>query len=135
MALDYNGNMRIKAGTKTIMHEQESSLSMSVSMQEIATKDIVGKDYNPQDVEWSISGSGILDNSTGAAQVGALELANAFKSKALVSVEMTDDTSGNLAITGSGYYDSFNIKATNKEKVTFDFTIKGIGEPDFALNA
>ena len=133
--LAYNGNMRVKVGTKTILHEQESSLSMSVSMQELASKDIEGKDYNPQDVEWSISGSGMLDNSTGAAQVGALELANAFLAKAAIAVEMTDDVVGNLAVTGSGYYDSFNIKSTNKEKVTFDFSIKGILLPSFALNA
>lgn len=135
MALDYNGNMRIKAGTKTIMHEQESSLSMSVGFQEIASKDIVGKEYNPQDMEWSISGSGILDNSDGAGQVDAKALADALKAKAQIAVEMTDGVTGNLAVTGNGYYESFNIKSTNKEKVTFDFSIKGVGEPTFALNA
>jgi len=134
MALDYNGNMRVKTSTKTVLHEQESSLSMTVAMQEIATKDIVGKQYNPQDLDWSISGSGILDNSEGAAQMDALALANAFKAKELVPVEFTDDVAGNLAVSGSGYYESFNIKSTNKEKVTFDFSIKGIGEPIFALN-
>lgn len=135
MALDYNGNMRIKAGTKTIMHEQESSFSMSVGMQEIASKDIVGKNYNPQDVEWSISGTGIADNSTGAAQVDIKALMDTTKAKTLVSLEMTDDAVGNLAISGSGYYESVTMKSANKEKVTFDFSFKGIGEPTFALNA
>ena len=135
MSLDYNGNMRVKAGTKTVLHEQESSFSGSVAMQEIATKDIVGKQYNPQDLEWSISGSGILDNSDGSAQVDAKSLADAFKAKQLVAIEMTDDVIGNMSISGSGYYESFSIKSANKEKVTFDFSIKGIGEPDFAINA
>ena len=135
MALDYNGNMRVKAGTKTILHEQESSLSMTLGTQELASKDIVGKDYNPQDVEWSISGSGILDNSTGEAQVDAKGLADAFLAKLPIAVDMTDDVVGNLAISGTGYYDSFNIKSTNKEKVTFDFSIKGFNEPTFAVNA
>ncbi|QOD60656.1 hypothetical protein H9I45_15150 [Polaribacter haliotis] len=135
MALDYNGNMRVKAGTKTILHEQESSFSMSVAMQEIATKDIVGKNYNPQDVEWSISGTGIADNSDASAQVDIKALMDALKAKDAVAIEMTDEVVGNLAISGNGYYESISIKATNKEKVTFDFSIKGIGEPAFALNA
>ena len=135
MALDYNGNMRIKAGTKTLMHEQESSFAMNVGMQEIASKDIVGKNYNPQDVEWSVSGSGIVDNSTGEAQVDIKALLDAVKSKAVVSLEMTDEVVGNLSVSGSGYYESVNVKSTNKEKVTYDFSFKGINEPDFALNA
>jgi hypothetical protein len=135
MALDYNGSMRVKTGTKTILHEQESSFSMSVGMQEIATKDIEGKHYNPQDIEWSITGTGIADNSDADAQVDIKALMDTMKSKAQVAVEMTDDVTGNLAISGAGYYESLSIKSTNKEKVTFDFTLKGIGEPVFAINA
>lgn len=135
MALDYNGNMRIKAGTKTILHEQESSFSMNVGLQEIATKDITGKDYNPQDVEWSISGTGIADNSDSDAQVDVQALMDALKAKASVALEMTDDVTGNLMISGNGYYESITMKSANKEKVTFDFSIKGIGEPTFALVA
>tara|TARA_R110001632_G_scaffold137804_2_gene253413 strand:+ start:5349 stop:5756 length:408 start_codon:yes stop_codon:yes gene_type:complete len=135
MALDYNGNMRIKAGTKTILHEQDSSFSMSVGMQEVATKDIVGKQFNPQDIEWSISGTGIADNSDADAQVDVQALLDAVKAKAEIALEMTDDVTGNLMISGNGYYESVSIKSANKEKVTFDFSIKGIGEPTFALVA
>jgi hypothetical protein len=135
MALDYNGNMRIKVGTKTILHEQEASFSMSVGMQEIATKDIVGKEFNPQDVEWSISGTGICDNTTADADVDTKALLDALVAKASVALEMTDEVVGNVAIAGSGYYESMSIKSANKEKVTFDFSIKGIGVPTFALNA
>ena len=135
MALDYNGSMRVLAGTKQILHEQESSFSMTVGMQEVATKDIVGKNYNPQDVEWSISGTGIADNSGDAAAVDIKALLDAVKAKASVSLEMTDTTAGNVSITGDGYYESVSVKSTNKEKVTFDYSIKGIGEPDFGVNA
>lgn len=135
MALDYNGNMRVKAGTKTIMHEQESTFSGSTASQEIASKDIVGKTYNPNELDWSIAGSGILDNSDGAGQVDAKALMDVWKAKTIFAVEMTDDVNGNLAVSGQGFYESVSIKSANKEKVTFDFTIKGIGEPDFALNA
>tara|TARA_R110002096_G_scaffold347618_1_gene540927 strand:+ start:5322 stop:5726 length:405 start_codon:yes stop_codon:yes gene_type:complete len=133
--LDYNGSMRVKAGTKTILHEQESSFSMTVGMQELATKDIVGKNYNPQDIEWSLSGTGIADNSDADAQVDTLALLNAVKAKLPVALELTDGVSGNVMISGDGYYESVSIKSANKEKVTFDFAIKGIGEPVFANNS
>jgi len=135
MSLDYNGSMRVLAGTKTILHEQESSFSMTVGMQEVATKDIVGKNYNPQDVEWSISGTGIADNSDGDASVDIKALLDAVKAKAAVDLEMTDATTGNVSIGGSGFYESVSVKSTNKEKVTFDYSIKGIGEPVFGVNA
>jgi hypothetical protein len=135
MGLDYNGNMRIKASTKTIMHEQESSFSGSVGTEEIATKDIVGKDYSLQDLDWSITGTGILDNSDGGAQVDAKILMDTWKAKEKFPIEMTDDVNGNLSISGTGFYENVSIKSANKQKVTFDFTIKGISEPDFDLNA
>lgn len=135
MALDYNGNMRIKAGTKTLMHEQESTFTGTVGMQEITSKDIVGKDYNPQDLEWSISGTGIVDNTSGDAQVDIKALLDTWKSKTLVAIEMTDDVTGNLAISGSGYYTNVSLKSTNKEKATYDYSFQGINEPDFDLNA
>lgn len=134
MALDYNGNMRIKVGTETILHEQESSFSMNVGMQEIATKDIDGKEFNPQDVEWSISGTGICDNAA-ATENDIKTLLDALVAKVAVAIEMTDEVIGNVAIAGSGYYESISVKSANKEKVTFDFAIKGIGVPTFALNA
>ena len=132
--LDYNGSMRVKAGTKTILHEQEASFSMTVGMQEVATKDIVGKNYNPQDIEWSLSGTGIADNSDSDAQVDVQALLDAVKAKLPVALELADGVSGNVMISGTGFYESVSIQSTNKEKVTFDFAIKGIGEPTFALN-
>jgi hypothetical protein len=135
MSLKYNGNMRIKSATKTLMHEQESTFTGSVGMQEITSKDIAGKDFNPQDLEWSVSGTGIADNSEGAAQVDIKALLDVWKAKEQVTIEMTDDVSGNLAIAGAGYYESVTVKSTNKEKVTYDFSFKGILTPTFELNA
>ncbi len=135
MALDYNGNMRIKVGTKTLLHEQESTFTMTVGMQEVTSKDIVGKNYNPEDVEWSISGSGIADNTSGSAQVDVKALMDTVKAKTLTSLEMTDDVLNNLMISGDGYYESVSLKSVNKEKVTYDYSFKGIGEPTFALVA
>ncbi|TVZ55599.1 phage tail tube protein [Lutibacter sp. Hel_I_33_5] len=133
--LAYEGKMRIKSGTKTFKHEIECNISMNVAMQELATKDIVGKNYNPQDLEWSMSGSGIADNPEGAGELGIKDLADAMKAKQLAALEMTDGVAGNMAISGNGYYESLTIKSANKEKVTYDFSIKGIGEPTFATNA
>lgn len=127
MSLVYNGAMRFKLATKTIMHEQESSFSSSLPSDEIATKDIQGRKYNFKDVEWSASGSGVADNSTGDAQQDVKALLEAHLAKTELAWEMTDDVSGNLSIGGTVVIESFSITSSNQSKVTYDYSIKGIG--------
>lgn len=136
MALVYNGaNMRAKIGTKTIMHEISGKISLSKPLEEIATKDIVGKDFNPQDTEWSFSGEGVADNSSGATDIGVLEMAEALNDGTLSAFEFTDGIVGNLALSGDAYFTAFDLDATNKEKVKYSFSLTGKGVPVIALNA
>ena len=127
LGLDYNGKMRLVLGTKTIMHEQESSFSSTVPMDELASKDIAGKEYNLKDVEWSVSGSGLASNSDADAQMDIKALLEAHLSKAPIPFAMTDEVNGNMAIAGSVYIESVNTTSANQEKVTYDFSLKGIG--------
>ena len=63
MSLDYSGSMRIKIATKTIMHEVEASLNEARDFEELASKDIVGKDFHPKEGTWSLTGNAIAANS------------------------------------------------------------------------
>ncbi|OCK44380.1 hypothetical protein BA195_06800 [Tenacibaculum soleae] len=127
--LDYKGNMRIKIGTKTVMHEVECSFSSNTEFEEIATKDIEGKEFSASDITWSMSSNAVASNSTGDAQVDIKEMLTSQIGKQLVQIELTDDVSGNLTISGSAYIEGVNITSNNKEYVKFDYSLKGVGVP------
>ena len=127
MALDYNGDMRLKIGTKSVMHEVECSLSETTDFQEIASKDIEGTDYNPSTSTWSITANGFAANDGASTQADLKAIVDAYKAKLPVAIELTDGVTGNIAYSGSAYIESYSLKATNKEKVTFDYNLKGIG--------
>ena len=127
--LDYKGNMRIKIGTKTVMHEVECSFSSNTEFEEIATKDIEGKEYSASDITWSMSSNAIASNSTADAQVDIKEMLTAQLSKLPVAIELTDEVSGNLTISGSAYLEGVNITSNNNEYVKFDYTLNGVGVP------
>ena len=127
--LDYKGNMRIKIGTKTVMHEVECSFSSNTEFEEVATKDIEGKDYSASDITWSMSSNAVASNSTADAQVDIKEMLTSQIGKQLVQIELTDDVSGNLTISGAAYIEGVNVTSNNNEYVKFDYSLKGVGVP------
>lgn len=127
--LDYKGNMRIKIGTKFVLHEVECSLSTNTEFEEIATKDIDGKEYSPSDITWSMSSNGVASNSTADAKMDIKAMLEAEIAKLPVTIELTDDVSGNLTVSGSAYIESVNVTSNNNEYMKFDYALKGIGVP------
>jgi predicted secreted protein len=135
MSLDYSGSMRIKIGTKTIMHEVEASLNESRDFEELASKDIVGKDFHPKEGTWSLSGNALAANSGGDAQVDLQSIVSSYQAKTLVAIELTDGITGNMAYSGNAYIENYNLKSANEDKVKYDFALKGIGVLTVAVNA
>jgi predicted secreted protein len=135
MSLDYSGSMRIKIGTKTIMHEVEASLNESRDFEELASKDIVGKDFHPKEGTWSLSGNALGANSGGDAQVDLQSIVSSYQSKTLVAIELTDGITGNMAYSGNAYIENYNLTSANEDKVKYDFALKGIGVLTVAVNA
>jgi predicted secreted protein len=135
MSLDYSGSMRIKIGTKTIMHEVEASLNESRDFEELASKDIVGKDFHPKEGTWSLSGNALAANSGGDAQVDLQAIVSSYQSKTLVAIELTDGITGNMAYSGNAYIENYNLTSANEDKVKYDFALKGIGVLTVAVNA
>jgi predicted secreted protein len=135
MSLDYSGSMRIKIGTKTIMHEVEASLNESRDFEELASKDIVGKDFHPKEGTWSLSGNALAANSGGDAQVDLQSIVSSYQSKTLVAIELTDGITGNMAYSGNAYIENYNLTSANEDKVKYDFALKGIGVLTVAVNA
>ena len=135
MSLDYSGSMRIKIGTKTVMHEVECTLNESRDFQELASKDIVGKSFNPSAGTWSLSANAYASNSEADAQVDLKAIVDSYQGKTLVAIELTDGITGNMAYSGNAYIENYSLKVANEEVVTFDYSLKGVGVLTVAVNA
>ncbi len=134
MSLDYSGSMRIKIATKTIMHEVEASLNEARDFEELASKDIVGKDFHPKEGTWSLTGNAIAANSNGDAQIDLQAIVASYQAKTLVAIELTDGITGNMAYSGNAYIENYNLTSANEDKVKYDFSLKGVGILTVAVN-
>ena len=134
MSLDYSGSMRIKIATKTIMHEVEASLNEARDFEELASKDIVGKDFHPKEGTWSLTGNAIAANSNGDAQIDLQAIVESYQAKTLVAIELTDGITGNMAYSGNAYIELYTLTSANEDKAKFDFSLKGVGTLTVAVN-
>lgn len=134
MAFYEGSKARIKIGTKTVFHETDATLNASTDFKEIATKDTNGVEVTPGKQSFSLSSSAYVANSA-SAQEDLKSIADAWKAKTLVDVTLADGVSGNVALSGQGYIESFSVKATTEETVTFDYSIKGSGELTVGVTA
>ena len=133
--------MRIKidatgGGTaKEIMHEVEASLNEARDFEELASKDIVGKDYHPKEGTWSLTGNAIAANSVGDAQIDLQAIVASYQAKTLVAIELTDGITGNMAYSGNAYIENYNLTSSNEDKVKYDFSLKGVGVLTVLINS
>lgn len=140
MSLDYSGSMRIKIDatgtgtTKEIMHEVEASLNEARDFEELASKDIVGKDFHPKEGSWSLTGNAIAANSTDGLQLDLQAIVASYQLKTLVDIELTDGISGNMAYSGKAYIEQYTLTSANEDKAKFDFSLKGVGTLTVAVN-
>jgi hypothetical protein len=124
MAFDYKGSaMRIKLGTKTIMHEIDFSYGASTEFQELASKDVENA-VNAGKSTFSLSGNGYADNSAASAQEDIISMFAWRAAKTSKAFEISDGVSGNLSLSGTAYLESIEIQGTLNEVVTYSFTLK-----------
>jgi len=141
MSLNYSGSMRIKidatgGGTaKEIMHEVEASLNEARDFEELASKDIVGKDYHPKEGTWSLTGNAIAANSDGDAQIDLQAIVASYNLKTLLPIELTDGLPHNMTYSGDAYIESYNLTSANEDKVKYDFSLKGVGVLTVVINS
>ena len=141
MSLNYSGSMRIKidatgGGTaKEIMHEVEASLNEARDFEELASKDIVGKDYHPKEGTWSLTGNAIAANSDGDAQIDLQAIVESYNLKTLLPIELTDGLPDNMTYSGDAYIESYNLTSANEDKVKYDFSLKGVGVLTVVINS
>jgi TP901-1 family phage major tail protein len=127
MAFMKGSSMRIKIGTNVIYHETDATLNWSREFKEVATKDTTGVENTPGKSSWSLSSNAYAENAP-ATENDLKSISDAAQAATLVSVEFTDGVSGNVMYSGQAYIESFSVKATNDETVTFDYVLKGNGD-------
>ena len=124
MAFDYKGStLRVKIGTKTIMHEIDFSYGESTEFQDIASKDVENAVIDGKST-YSLSGNGYADNSAGDAQEDIASLFAWRAAKDSKAIGIADGVSGNIAITATAYLESIEIQSTLNEVVTYSWTMK-----------
>lgn len=118
--------MRIKIGTNEVYHETDATLNWQREFKEIASKDTTGVENTPGKSSWSLSSNAYARNAPGTEN-DLKVISDAAQGGTLVDVEFTDGISGNVMYSGQAYIESFSVKSTNDETVTFDYSLKGNG--------
>ena len=126
MAVYSGTTMRIKIGSKTIFHETKATFTTSRDFNELASKDINGKEVTPGSYTWSLTCDALIANSTTQEDLASLDVA--YQAKTLVTMEFSTDVSGDVVYSGSAYVESYNVDAANEEGVTGSFSFKGSGD-------
>ena len=135
MALYEGSAMRLKIGAKTILHETNVEIEVQTEMKDISTKDIAGIFTSPGKQSFSISGSAYADNSTGAAQEDIKTILASWKAGSLITLTIADGVTGNVTLSGDGYFQNVKISADDGEVVKYDFSLKGNGDVDVGETA
>lgn len=132
----YKGkNVRFSFGGKFLYHATSCALSVSTTLEELATKDTDGTVSTPGNYSWSITTNALVADKPASSSthddfmdILALQLAGT-----VIDVEFTDGVSGNFILSGQVYVESSNITAEVGNSVSGDFSFKGTGNLTKAL--
>jgi hypothetical protein len=127
----YKGkNVRFSFEGKTLYHATSCSLSVSTTLEELATKDTQGTISVPGNYSWSISANALVaDKPAGSTtQDGFMDIMALQLASTPIDIEFTDGEVGSWKLAGTVYVESANISAEVGNSVTGDFSFKGTGD-------
>jgi len=127
MAFIKGKDARFKFNDKFLLHATECSLSISLDLEEIATKDTVGKEQLPGDYSYTLATSALVATPTGdqATTHSVSEiLVNAALDKTLIPWEFPTATT---IYSGFCYVTQADITATNGSVAGSSFSLTGSG--------
>jgi|SRR5690554_744969 len=126
----YKGkNLRFSFEDKTLFHATTCSLSVSTTLESIATKDTSGTLSVPGNYEWSLSTSALVaDKPTSSTQADFMDLLALQLAGTEIDVEFTPGESRDFVLSGKVYIESSSITAETGNSVSGDFSFKGNGD-------
>ncbi|MDM1378819.1 phage tail tube protein [Myroides marinus] len=126
----YKGkDLRISVGGKTLYHSTSCSISVSTTLEAIATKDTEGTVNVPSNYEWSLSAESLTaDKAVGGTQNDFYDLLQLQLKGEEVDIEMTTGRDGDVLMKGKAYIESTSISADVGSSSTSSFSFKGNGD-------
>ena len=123
-------NVRISVEGKTIYHATSCKLDISMSLEEIATKDTEGSVNTPGNYTWNASTDALFATlpSGDTTHKSADEILDYLLAKTELDFEFSTNQSGLWVYAGKVYVESASIDATVGQSVTGSFTFKGNGD-------
>lgn len=126
----YKGkDLRIKVGGKPMFHSTSCSISVSTTLESIATKDTDGTINVAGNYEWSLSAETLTVNKAVAGtQADTFDLLTLQLAGEEVEIEMTTGKKGDILLKGMALIESTNINADNGSSSTSSYSFKGNGD-------
>ncbi|QQU04031.1 phage tail tube protein [Myroides odoratus] len=126
----YKGkDLRISVGGKTVFHSTSCSITISTTLESIATKDTDGTVNVPSNYEWSLSAESLTaDKATSSTQADYFDLIVMQLAGEEVDIEMTTGKIGDILLSGKAFIESTGISADTGSSSTSSFSFKGNGD-------
>lgn len=127
----YKGkNVRFSFNGKTLYHATSCSMSISTSLESIATKDTNGTVSVPSNYEWSISTNALVAEkpASSTAHSDFMDVVSLQLAGTEIDVEFTTGETGDFLFSGKVYVESSSINAEVGSSVNGDFSFKGNGD-------
>jgi hypothetical protein len=126
----YQGKaVRLSFDGKTLYHATSCSLSISTSLEEIATKDTDGTISVPGNYSWSVTTNALVADkpNSSTTSVDYYDLSQLQLAGTPVEIEFTDGATGSLKYAGQVYIESNNMNMEVGTSGSSDFSFKGNG--------
>lgn len=127
----YKGkNVRFRFDGKTLYHATSCALSITTTLEGIATKDTNGTVSTPSNYEWSITTNALVADKPTASttQSDFMDIVSLQLAGTPIEIEFTTDVAGDFILSGTVYIESANITAEVGNSVSGDFSMKGSGD-------
>jgi len=126
----YKGkDLRLSVGGKTLFHSTSCSITISTTLESIATKDTNGTINVPSNYEWSLSAESLTaDKAAVSTQVDYFDLIQMQLAGEELDVEMTTGVDGDVLLSGKALIESTGITADVGSSSTSSFSFKGNGD-------
>lgn len=134
----YKGkNVRFRFNGKTLYHATSCGLSITTTLEGIATKDTDGTVSTPSNYEWSITTNALVADKPAASttQVDFMDIISLQLAGTEIDIEFTTEVTGDFVLSGKVYVENGNITAEVGNSVSGDFSFKGNGNLTKALVA
>ena len=121
-------NMRLSFEGKTLFHATSCGLSISTTLEAIATKDTDGEMNVPGNYSWTLTTSALYANKPmGSTQTDFNDLIVMQLAGTEIDVEFTTGETGDKVYSGKAYIESADITAEVGSMANGSFSFKGNG--------